>query len=295
MSFNESRCCCCCCLGYCESVKVESSLRSQFPLKGKKGAAFTLREDGQEDHLMRIKRLRPFWNYSWGVERVKQQPSDIQFVPMFWGYNKNRFHDNLREVKRQNSKILLGYNEPDNKNQSNVPVEIALKFWQNFEDLHIPLVSPSCAHPGGEWMTDFMMGVERRGLRVDAIGVHNYGGGNSEALKAELHELHRKFKRPLIVTEFAVADWTAKTAAENRHSPEKVLKFMTEVLPWMESTEWILGYAWFPFSMADPVGTSSALFEQDGTLTRLGEFYSNYEPSGFNCSYPTARCYMLRK
>ena len=81
-------------------------------------------------------------------------------------------------------------------------------------------------------------------LRVDAIGVHHYGGPNFAGFKAKMKTIHDKFHRPLIITEMAVVDWTAKdkTPADNKHTPEAVLRFMKQVLPWMEEQDWILGY-----------------------------------------------------
>jgi Glycosyl hydrolase catalytic core len=77
---------------------------------------------------------------------------------------------------------------------------------------------------------------------------------------------------------------TAATPADNKFSPAQVLAFMKVVLPWLEAQPWIAGYAWFPFKKDFGAGTSSALFELDGTtLTPLGNFYasvSNSKPSG---------------
>ncbi len=53
---------------------------------------------------------------------------------------------------------------------------------------------------------------------------------------------------------------------------------MKEVLPWMEQQDWIAGYAWFPFSVDSPQGTSSALFDQNGKLTACGRYYTSVTP-----------------
>jgi len=50
---------------------------------------------------------------------------------------------------------------------------------------------------------------------------------------------------------------------------------MKDVLPWMESQNWIAGYAWFSFGVNEAVGTSSALFDLKGNLTVLGQFYKS--------------------
>jgi hypothetical protein len=70
---------------------------------------------------------------------------------------------------------------------------------------------------------------------------------------------------------------------------------MQNVLPWMQSQSWILGYSWFSFSQSSPAGTSSALFvdgdncgsssnDNDNkdnsitaeSLTPLGRYYASF-------------------
>jgi hypothetical protein len=216
------------------------------------------------------------------------QPSIMSFAPMVFSVYGNpaindfaaRLKNRLVAVKRkQRQTVLLGFNEPDKKNQGNLSVEKALKYWKSLEAQNLPLCSPSCVHTDKIWMTDFMAGVKKEGLRVDYVGVHNYGGGSVEAFKKLLKETYLAYdKRPIIVTEFAVADWKATSPEKNRHSPEKVLKFMQEILPWMDQQEWIVGYAWFSFNINDNAGTSSALFDEKGNLTKLGEYYANHQP-----------------
>jgi hypothetical protein len=58
--------------------------------------------------------------------------------------------------------------------------------------------------------------------RVDYIGAHWYGGGSFENFKAKMRRIYEKYgRRPLLITEFAVADWKAKSPAANRHRPAK--------------------------------------------------------------------------
>ena len=91
--------------------------------------------------------------------------------------------------------------------------------------------------------------------------------------KSQVYEAYDR--RSLLISEFAVADWGAKSVEGNAHSTESVLKFMKDVLPWMESQNWIAGYAWFSFGVNEAVGTSSALFDLKGNLTVLGQFYKS--------------------
>ena len=56
------------------------------PLPGKKGACFTLRDEGKEgswvENMPKVVALSPYWNYSWGTKRVEAQPDNIEFIPM---------------------------------------------------------------------------------------------------------------------------------------------------------------------------------------------------------------------
>lgn len=276
---------------------------AQLKLPGKKGACFTLREKGAKqggtaaENLPKVKALNPSWNYSWGTARVPEQPGLIEFVPMTWsGQNKDKLREKLKadvlpQIKSGKAKRLLGFNEPDKEDQANMPYMQAIELWPELEKLGIPLCSPACANPEGikdasaqgvpgTWMRDFMKEADKRGYRVDYIGVHWYGGANPKEFKAKMQRIHELYgKRPLLITEFAPADWnTGGDIKKNRHKPEAVLAFMKEVLPWMEEQDWIAGYAWFSFEIDSPQGTSSALFDKSGNLTPLGKFYASVTP-----------------
>ena len=280
----------------CQTKTAEIN-KALFP--NKKGVCFTLRSPGKDkqgrivkgDYLKnmpKVEKLKAGWNYSWGINLRPNQPKGMVFAPMVFSvYGSPEIRDFTKRLEKslepvqqkQRKTVLLGFNEPDKKNQGNLSVEKALKYWKSLEAQNLPLCSPSCVHPDKEWMTKFMAGVKKEGLRVDYIGVHNYGGGNVEGFKKLLKKTYLAYgKRPIIVTEFAVADWKAKSPEENRHSPEKVLQFMQQILPWMDEQDWIVGYAWFSFDMKSSAGTSSALFDEKGNLTKLGEFYSNHQP-----------------
>jgi hypothetical protein len=127
------------------------------PLPGKRGAAFTLRDEGQNgswvENLPKIVKLKPYWNYSWGTKRIAQQPNDIEFIPMLWTGNNAQglqsaiVNNLLPQIQSGQAKRLLGFNEPDNPTQANMLVETALSVWPQLEQTNLPLISPSCWHP----------------------------------------------------------------------------------------------------------------------------------------------------
>ncbi len=289
----------------------------QLRLPGKKGIGFILPEAGKrmrgaEDsdtirkrNAARVAALNVAWNHSWGLHLAPEQPAGVEFVPKVWGIRSGpprevserlvgQFRNHVvPHIRSGKVKRILGFNEPDREKQANITVEQALAIWPVLESLKIPLCSPSCANTegtdaddpanqgtGGNWMPYFMSEVDRLGLRVDYIGTHGYPGPNAKGFKAKLRRIHEKYgRRPLLITEFAVADWqVGGDISKNRYSQAQVLAFMKELLPWMERQDWILGYAWFSFDIDSPQGTCSALFDADNQLTALGRYYRSITP-----------------
>lgn len=129
--------------------------------------------------MARVNALNVSWNYSWNTHHISEQPKDIEFVPMIWtGKDLERVQERLTnevlpDIKAGKSKRLLGFNEPDQKEQSNIPYTLALELWPALEKLNIPLCSPACANPEGikdekikgvpgTWMRDFMQEADKR-------------------------------------------------------------------------------------------------------------------------------------
>lgn len=271
----------------------------QLKLPGKKGACLPLRPPGDssaaEEGISKLVALNAYWNYSWRKDRHPGQPTNMEFIPMIWGSMKDRevFEKAIQtelapQIGAGMARRLLGFNEPDHEKHANVPYMKAIEYWPILMELNVPLCSPSCANPEGvndpsaqgvpgTWMRDFMKEADARKYRIDYIGVHWYGGSQPESFKLKmkrLYDIHGQ--RPLLITEFAPADWkTGGDASKNRLTPEAVLAFAKEVLPWLEAQDWIAGYAWFPYSMDRPQGFPSALFDMKGELTALGRYYAS--------------------
>jgi hypothetical protein len=245
---------------------------STLPGSPKKGLGITTKSP---DWARKLRDLRCPWFYSWGANIPAGVPAGTSFVPMVWGYwgNKQGIEKAAKAAKDAGIKNLLGFNEPDQKSQANLSVEKALDLWPILMETGLRLGSPGCVHPDRDWMKEFMDGVEKRKLRVDFICVHSYGGPNADALVKRLEQVHRMFDRPLWITEFAVGDWDAKSAETHRHRPDTVLRFMDEVLPRLDRLDFVERYAWFPAGQDNRALGTSALFDAQGKLTRLGQRY----------------------
>lgn len=244
-----------------------------------------LKPENWETNLPRILALNVSWNYSWGSKRIEQQPDDIEFIPMIWGawgedgVRRRLTEDIVPEWNAGRIKRYLSFNEPDIAKQSNLPVDTVIGYWPTLQEVNIPLATPSVGHPLGSWMKDFMARIEEECFRVEYTALHWYGNANANKFKSDMIEaFHLYGERPLLITEFAPADWQADTVEANRWSDAQVLNFMKEVLPWLERQPFVLGYAWFQFQRAIPAGTSSALFEDSTTSTNLtacGRYYAS--------------------
>ncbi len=199
---------------------------------------------------------------------------------MIWGRigkNAQPKLDRLKAAGEQGEiRYLLGFNEPDQHNQSDLSVNEALEIWPKLMQTNLPLGSPGCVHPDRHWMVDFMSGVQARDLRVDFVCVHTYGPPNADGLVNRLRKVHEMFGKPIWITELAVGDWQAKDVSENKHSPEIVAKFMRELLPKLEKLDFVHRYAWFSAKPDNKALGTSALFNSDGSLTELGRIYSEF-------------------
>lgn len=265
-----------CSLSFPCTSGLAAEARKQGSLK--KGFCVTTRK--KSNWQKKLELLDAKWFYSWGSGMPEGVPDGVEFVPMVWGKfqpERNKAIPRLTELaKEKKVKFLMGFNEPDQSDQSDMGVEQALDLWPKLEETGLPLCSPGCVHPDRQWMKDFMKQADERKFRVDYVCVHSYAGPNAKALVQRLHKVHEMYGRPIWITEFAVGDWQAKKAGDNKHSPQRIAKFMRELLPMLEDLDFVHRYAWFSASPNSAALGTSALFNEDGTLTDLGKLYRDF-------------------
>lgn len=228
-----------------------------------------------EAYVRALQQLRAKWFYSWNHQLPPNKPRGVDFVPMIWKYHGREevVITAAKAAREAGIKELLGFNEPDQKKQANMTVEEALAAWPVLEKTGLRLGSPGCVHPDKEWMKFFMKEAEARKLRVDFVCVHSYGGTDAGALVRRLEQIHQLYRKPIWITEFAAGDWKAESVSENRCKPDAVLRFMEQVLPRLDSLDFVERYAWFSAKPDNKALGTSALLDADGKLTRLGECY----------------------
>lgn len=246
----------------------------------KKGAAFTYRIPTWST---RLSRLNVHWHYSWSFQLQDTKPDNVNYAPMFWGKGAPTKQENIDYIKdlvaQGKVNYVLGFNEPDGSDQANMTVEEAIERWPALEGLGVPLVSPATVNPENDWMKNFMARAEEENLRIDYVAMHWYGGPNASAFIKKVKDAYDLYKRPIWITEFAIADWQATSLENNRHSKEEVLQFMKDVLPALDKMPFVHRYAWFNGTPGGRVLGNSVLFDENDNLTELGQFYASHSPN----------------
>ena len=242
------------------------------------------------------------WAYNWGIEpKHDVDKANFEFVPMIWTGNAagvqgqiDRIFD-LEENHGVHVDYVLGFNEPDLRDQANLTVAQGLATWDvitnNFENTDIKLVSPavtggSSAQPLDSWIIPFMDEVETRNadanpnndLKVDAIAYHYYTVSSNaqqqaDNLLATIDQLYEDYGRPIWLTEFAGTSFTGVHSLENRTNFNE--QWLEILIPEFDARPYVERVAWWQFG-AQGQAYSALSTAPDGvrTPTELGEIFS---------------------
>ncbi|MEV7289871.1 sigma-70 family RNA polymerase sigma factor [Streptomyces sp. NPDC093252] len=216
------------------------------------------------------------WYYNWNSQHPGvSTPASASFVPMIWG--EASVTDAQLTQARANGPYLLGFNEPDMAEQSNMSVDRALELWPRLmaagRVLGSPAVATGADTPGG-WLDRFMSGAEAKGYRVDFITVHWYGGDFRTAqavdqLTSYLAAVYERYRKPIWLTEYALIDFSQGTRFP---SAEQQADFVTASTEALNDLSYVQRYAWFGLG-ADPAKPSSGLFTDGTTATAAGRAF----------------------
>ncbi len=221
-----------------------------------------------------LRSLRVQWFYNWNSAIPEGKPDGIQFMPMIWGGGKG-IEQTCRKLKEQGHKTVMGFNEPDQHDQSNITVDKAIELWPQLMESGLRLGSPGCVHPDREWMKEFMAKAKARKYRVDFVTMHWYWEPDPNGFLSKVESVHKLFGLPIWITEFAVADWNAGPGKPNRFAPQRVEQFMEKALAGLEKTGYVERYSWFSAKEDNAQLGTSALFHKDNSLTTLGKVYAS--------------------
>ncbi|MBK3577158.1 sigma-70 family RNA polymerase sigma factor [Streptomyces sp. MBT65] len=218
------------------------------------------------------------WYYTWSTQHSGiTTPSSGSFVPMIWGA-KSVTDASLAQA-RSYGPYLLGFNEPDMAQQSNMTVDQALELWPRLMAAGKILGSPAVAYGGdtaGGWLDRFMSGARTKGYRVDFITLHWYGGDFRtpqavDQLKSYLAAVYARYHKPIWLTEYALIDFSQGTRFP---SAQQQADFVTASTKALDGLSYVQRYAWFGLG-ADPAKPSSGLFTNGTTTTAAGRAFQS--------------------
>ena len=191
------------------------------------------------------------WSYNWGSSQpaifdnvVKQH--NIDFFPMAWnGVDAAK----LREYKQRHPecKYILAFNEPNLNDQAKMTPSQAAAKWPELKaiaaELNLKIVSPAMNYGtlSGysdpiKWLDEFFQLVPISD--IDAIAIHCYMSYAS-ATKSYI-ERFKKYQKPIWMTEFCAWD-----AGVGTITPHFQMKYMCDIVNYMECDPDIERYAWF--------------------------------------------------
>jgi hypothetical protein len=236
------------------------------------------------------------WVYNWGRLINQPLPADAPFFPMQWGNSSwdigsaqgPLWQEYTRWRTRGDGVHLLGFNEPDRADQSNMSLSQVITAWPRLQELDLPLVSPA---PGtASWLDSFYIQADALGYRVDATAVHTYpgpSGGNSDDLHNFVNSAYtfNGRNRPVWLTEFSFVDW----GKNQSWSEEDNYNCLAEFIWRAEGNDKLRKYALFIFTenteWPQPANSWSAVspaprsnsYDAAGNMTAFGKLYAAWD------------------
>jgi hypothetical protein len=209
------------------------------------------------------------WFYSWSADQ--NSAANQEYVPI----RQNYYWPGFSEIySKANVTHLLGYNEPDHTEQSNVSVESAIAQWPEMMKSGMRLGSPAVTD--NSWLYSFMDECDKRGYRVDYVAYHAYWGGKSpQNWYNDLKAIYSRTGRKIWLTEWNNgANWTTESGwpdsdksytAANAQKQLSDLKAILQVLDTASFIERYSIYNWVQDARAIVL---------NGSLTLAGEYYA---------------------
>lgn len=182
---------------------------------------------------------------------------------------------------------VLGFNEPDHTDQSNMTFQQMIDRWPDFMKSGLRIGSPAWASPwggNGGTLFDFIHKCDQLNYRVDFVALHCYWGGlTPKQWYDNLKYIHDLTGRPLWITEWNNgANWTTEswpdaTGTLTTANAQKQLDDLKGILQVLDTASFVERY-----SIYNWVEDRRAII-LNGQLTPAGEYYaSNNAPFAFN-------------
>jgi len=238
------------------------------------------------------------WWYNWSIAKNGSKGNG-EFIPMVWKYYPASYQADVNTAATTpGASAVLAFNEPEVVGQAQMTVDAAITNWPTFQAACIAngkrIGSPAVGDSvdGHKWIDDFMAEIIRLNYRVDFICFHPYQSGTTpveakDKLVNKLAALYDRHKKPIWVTEIAMADWQQGWGRYYDQATQAT--FARLAINAMETLPYVERYAWYE---ATPIETYTDIFDNtytstglatttsSGTLTQVGTSWRDNWGSG---------------
>ena len=224
------------------------------------------------EHQLHALKYGVSWGYNWELDpHFYWGSAGMDFSPMVHNAGFNR------GAGGQQFRALLGFNEPDIHSQAHMNPWHAAAIWPEVEQVARnygvqTLVSPAMCGDigkGTSWMQQFLDAC--KGCRIDAIAIHSYWCSLDGV--RNLVQQYKRFGKKIWLTEFACAAPGVDVSMQGQ------IKFMKDVVPYLEQEDMVEKYAWFSYftnewshGITNP-NPDAGLVDWNGALSELGRVY----------------------
>jgi len=183
------------------------------------------------------------WCYNWGTSPQASDCNNPLFVPMVWG--GGNVAGAIKAIGDAGYKTVLGFNEPNKTDQSNMTVDAAIALWPTLtSNPNIRVSSPAVSDDGRAWLESFMTQVKAKGLRVDFIAMHWYGWNAGSCTSGQLEgaiNWASKWGLPVWITEFGCM-------GSSNPDEQTLLTFFNNSIAMLKNHPLVERYAWYPWN-----------------------------------------------
>ncbi len=249
------------CLIFLISVSIISCKKSNKSIKDKDAEVTVVNKQSRSEKrgvsysfqlLEDVNLLSPgvSWFYNWGND-IPTELDDattskgMSYFPMTWNGSFNK--DRIRAYKERHPECeyLLAYNEPNLTDQANMTPQRAAELFPEVkalaDELNMKIISPAMNYgtlanyeDPIKWLDEFFELVPLSDF--DGIALHSYMASPS-AFKSYV-ERFKKYNKKIWMTEFCAWEPSISSATQQ-------IKYMADVLNYMEVNPDVLHYAWF--------------------------------------------------
>lgn len=240
-----------------------------------------------------VEKVAGTWWYSWSADQNSK--NNQEYVPI----KQNLGWPGWDQINgKQYVSHLLGYNEPNRPDQSNMTVAQALAAWPEYMKSGLRLGSPSPSDPfgsNGAWLYEFLDSCKARNYRVDYVVIHAYWAKSPQQWYNDLKWVYQKTGLPIWITEWNNgANWTNETwpTADRSLSSANATKQLNDlkaILNVLDTASFVERY-----SIYNWVQDCRAML-LNGNLTPAGEYYKNNKSvMAFNRKYEVIPTFIFR-